>query len=120
MQGKAARVWLICLIAGSFVEGVWFFLAVCLGGWPIPVRFALLAVLWLPVVISLFFFERAPILCVVAAWINFVGCAVIKTMPTNVPHPAFHFLYAHSVDMAIIIFAHLAYSSRSRMTITVS
>jgi hypothetical protein len=55
MQGKAARVWLIGLIAGLIAEGVWFFLAFSMGGLPVPLPLAALAGLWLLIVISLFF-----------------------------------------------------------------
>ena len=113
MQSKITWGWLLGLIAGLVVEGVWLFLAFSIAGLSLP--FFGLVGLWLLIVLSLFCFERLPVLCVAATWVNFVGCALIKTTPTNVGHRLLFFFRMHSVDIAMILFAHLAFTTRSQL-----
>jgi len=50
-------------------------------------RIIVLGLLLVGVVIATALYTRVPWLCPAAAWINFIGCAAIKTTP-QVPHRA--------------------------------
>jgi hypothetical protein len=113
MQSKVPTVWLIGLTLCLVAEGVWLLLTLSIAGFGTPLLG--LTVLWLGIAISLGYFTRWPILSVLATCLNLIGCALIKTTPTNVHPRALFFFRMHSVDIAMILFAYLAYLSRARI-----
>ncbi|HKO19740.1 MAG TPA: hypothetical protein VJU82_12725, partial [Acidobacteriaceae bacterium] len=92
--------WLIpeglCLLA----EFLWLMAGIAIAGYGLPI--VVLGLLQVGVVIATGLYTRVPWLCPAAAWINFIGCAAIKTTP-QVPHRAVSFFYTHSVDLALIL-----------------
>jgi hypothetical protein len=100
--------WLSLMWVGLIGEGLWFFVAFGLAGFPGSRRPIALLALWLLLVMSALFFRKWPMLTIVAAWINLIGCIAIKSYPGAVYHPWAWLIYSHSVDAAIVACAHLA------------
>lgn len=91
------------LWAGLALEGAWFFIAFGLAPSPYPYQLWLLLAFWLLVFGSAF--SKVPAFTFVAACINFLGCALTKSLPGGISHPWLWFIYDHSVDFAITLAA---------------
>ena len=104
--------WLIPVVLCLVAEFLWVTAAIAIAGYGLPI--IVLGLLLVGVVIATALYSRVAWLCPAAAWINFIGCAAIKTTP-QVPHRALWFFRTHSVDIALILFAHLLAASEFRM-----
>ena len=104
--------WLIPVALCLAAEFLWVVAAIAIAGYDL--RIIALGLLLVGVVVATAFYRRVTWLCPAAAWINFIGCAAIKTTPL-VPHRALWFFHTHSVDIALILFAHLLAASEFRM-----
>ncbi len=98
------KLWITALCFCVGAEGLWLLIAAAIAGAPL----ALLGLLglWLLVLLAIVCYRLHPTLIVAAAWLNFLGCALIKTTP-YVEHRVFQFFYMHSVDIALVVLAHL-------------
>lgn len=96
-------LWHIALWLGVVVEGLWFFVAFKLAPAPYPYQLPLLLLLWALVVLCIVAFKQRPLLAFIAACINLVGCALLKSRPGGVAHPWLWFAYYHLIDVLIVI-----------------
>jgi hypothetical protein len=101
-------IWFTLMWVGLIGEGLWFFVAFGLAGFPGSKRLIALLALWLLLVVSALFFRKKPVLTIGAAWMNLIGCITIKSFPGAVNHAWAWLIYGHSVDAAIVVCAHLA------------
>jgi len=80
-------IWFGLMWVGLIGEGLWFFVAFGLAGFPRSIRPLAVLALWLLVLISALFFRKKPMLTIGTAWINLIGCIAIKSFPGAVDHP---------------------------------
>jgi hypothetical protein len=102
----------MCLIA----EGVWFFIAFNLAPAPYPYQLWLMLLLWFLIVVCMLTLDQKPVIAFLAACINLVGCALLKSRPGGVAHPWLWFAYYHSVDVLIVIAAFAIWQQRIRFS----
>lgn len=108
---SGASRWLIPMAFCLLGEFLWVLAAIAIAGISLPIIG--LGLLLVTVVFATALYRQAPWLCPATAWLNFIGCAAIKTTPA-VPHRTFQFFYMHSFDIALIVFAHLLAASEWR------
>lgn len=105
----------VCVVG----EGLWFFIAFKMAPAPYPYQLWLLLLLWGLIVVSVLAFEQKPEIAFLAACINLVGCALLKSRPGGVAHPWIWFVYYHSVDVLIVVAA-LAIWQQQRKSVSKS
>lgn len=111
---KPIHIWWALMSAAIFAEGAWFFVAFNLSRMSVPGKFVVLFALWVFLALSAIFAFRHPLVCLIAACSNFLGCGLIKTVPPTISHPLAYFLYLHSVDILIIVCAFFFVRSKQK------
>src|ERR1700687_3744906 len=95
------KIWIAIVWLAVLSEGIWFLIA---GGFiltELPLSLWLLFALWLVTLLSLVGFMRRPIMLLIAASANLLGCIAIKGVLGGFPHPLWRLLYNHSIDIVI-------------------
>jgi hypothetical protein len=108
------KLWPIALWLGVIGEGLWFFVAFTLASAPYPYQLPLLLLLWIILVLCMLAFKQQPLLVFIAACINLVGCALIKSRPGGVAHPWLWFVYYHLIDVVIVIATFAIWQQKQR------
>lgn len=91
-------VW-VCLIG----EGLWCFAALSIAGPSAPTALYTLCALWVLLLVGGIIVRTKPVIGLIFAMCNLIGCVSIESVPGGVDHRWLYALYSHTVDLVLVL-----------------